>query len=334
MKEAIFYKPLPGKKVQCTACNRFCAIEEGAVGNCRVRKNIDGKLFSLTYNRTLTQSIDPVEKKPFFHFKPGSLCTGVSTYGCNFHCLNCQNANISQEFTEQSIEAVRETTPEQITEGALDSGVSGIAYTYTEPTVFSEYALDTMKLARKKKIYNVWVSNGYMSKELAESIAPFLDAINIDLKGDEKVYREICGNAHPKPVKENIVRFHSLGVHVEATNLIVPGYNDSEKHFRETASFIAEVDKKIPLHFSRFFPHFQMTHLPPTDISKLEFAKKIALEEGLKFVYLGNLGSDESTICPECNAVLVKRIGYASEAGELNKKGNCKKCRFETGVIV
>ncbi len=334
LKEAAFYKKLPSNAVQCSLCRRFCAIKEGETGQCGVRKNIGGKLYSLVYGRTITMEIDPIEKKPLFHFKPGSQCMGISTYGCNLFCLHCQNWQISQQRSEQAIAAIPFTSPEQIVEETLAAGVEGIAYTYTEPVIFAEYALDTMKLAKKKGLYNVWVSNGYMSKECIDAIAPFLDAINVDFKGNERFYKEVCGNVRVEFIKENIELLHKKKVHQEITNLIVPGYNDNENDFRAVSEFIASIDKEIPLHFTRFWPQYKMQHLPPTDEGKLRRAKEIALKASLKYVYVGNVAAEENTFCQKCGSVLVKRFGLAGEAVGLDESGKCRKCGAESGVIV
>ncbi len=334
LHEASFYKKLRNKAVQCSLCRRSCAIKEGEKGKCGVRKNLGGKLYSLVYGRTLTMSIDPIEKKPLFHFKPGTQCLGVSTYGCNFFCLHCQNWQISQQRSEEAISSVPYTSPPEIVEQTLAAGVGGIAYTYTEPTVFTEYALDTMRIAHKKGLYNVWVSNGYMSRECIDAIAPYLDAINVDLKGNAKFYKEVCGNVNIEFIKENIAYLYKKKLHLEVTNLIVPGYNDNEKDFLEVSEFIASIDKTMPLHFTRFWPQHKMQHLPPTDMEKLRRAKEIALKAGLKYAYVGNVAEEDSTYCPECRAVLIKRFGFSAEPIGLDKNGNCKKCRAKTGIVL
>ena len=334
LREAEFYKKLKGNALQCSLCMRTCAITENGTGKCGVRKNIEGKLYSLVYGKTLTATIDPIEKKPLFHFKPGTQCLGISTFGCNFFCLHCQNWEISQQRAEEAIKRIPYKSPEEIVQETLDAGIEGIAYTYTEPTIFAEYALDTMKLAHKNGLYNVWVSNGYMTKECIDAISPLLDAINIDLKGDTRFYKEVCGNTNIEFVKENIACLHKKKVHLEVTNLIVPGYNDSEKSFKEVAEFIAGLDKMIPLHFTRFSPMHKMTHLPPTDVTKLRKAEKAGLKAGLKYVYIGNLAEEESTKCPECGSLLVKRFGFAADPKGLEKPGKCAKCGFKTGIII
>ncbi len=332
--KASFFEKLPEKKVKCFLCHRNCVIGDSKKGFCGVRKNVSGELFSLVYGRALSMQVDPIEKKPLFHFKPGSQCLGISTFGCNFSCLQCQNYYQSQMKIENRILQAPFTSPEEIVEEAVSAGIEGIAYTYNEPVIFAEFALDTMKLAKKAGLYNAWVSNGYMGRECAEAIVPFLDAINIDLKGGEKFYREICGNAKVEFVKENIEFFHKKGVHLEIAYLIIPGHNDADKDFKEAADFIAGIDSKIPLHFSRFFPTYKMAHLPETDVSKLERAKKIAETSGLKFVFLGNVQGKENSLCPECKSLLIERTGYSSEVKNLDAKGNCKKCGYKTGIAL
>jgi pyruvate formate lyase activating enzyme len=334
LHQALFYKSLKDNAVQCGLCKRACVVSDKGAGQCGVRKNVGGKLHSLVYGKTITSSIDPIEKKPLFHFRPGTQCLGVSTFGCNFFCKHCQNWEISQQRTEQAIAKVPFTSPEEIVKQALVAGIEGIAYTYTEPTIFAEYALDTMKLAHKKGLYNVWVSNGYMGKECIDEVAPFLDAINIDLKGNARFYKEVCGNAKIDFVKENISAFYKKGVHLEVTNLIVPGFNNSEKDFKEVSNFIKSIDKNIPLHFTRFSPLYKMSHLPPTDIEKLHAAERIAKETGLKYVYIGNVAEEENTLCPECGVVLIKRAGFAAEVAGLKKNGACAKCGCSTGIII
>lgn len=331
-KEAMFWKK-EGDAVRCHLCNRNCRIAEGKTGFCRVRKNISGKLISLVYGKTLTLTVDPIEKKPLFHFKPGSQSVGVSTYGCNFRCLHCQNFHISQMFDEKAIEAVPYTSPEQIVERTLSESVEGIAYTYTEPTIFTEYALDTMKLAKKKGLYNVWVSNGYMSRECADAVIPHLDAINIDLKGGEKFYKEVCGNVLREKILENIKYFHEKGIHVEVTNLIVPGHNDGEKDFKEVSEFIHSLSPEMPLHFSRFFPYNKMDYIPPTDASKINKAVEIAKKNGIKYVYRGNLAGEDNTYCKKCKSLLVRRELY--NIGVIGLEGNkCAKCKSLNHFII
>ncbi|MEM4598298.1 MAG: AmmeMemoRadiSam system radical SAM enzyme [Candidatus Diapherotrites archaeon] len=332
MEEARFYEKLKDAKVKCTACARYCTIEPGKTGFCRVRKNIGGKLYSLVYNKALTQTPDPIEKKPIYNFMPGTYCSSISTYGCNFKCLFCQNFELSQEFIEEDIQAVEETTPEEIVENTLSRGLDGISYTYVEPTVFIEYAIDIMKIAKKHGLYNVWVSNGYMSKESIKELCKYLDAANIDLKGDAKFYRILCGNAEIEVVKRNIEVLFESGVHVEVTNLVVPGSNDSRESLKDVCSFVSGLSKDVPLHFSRFFPNYKMLDVKPTPIETLNEAYNIAKSFGLNYVYIGNVGSEQNTICPNCSAVVIKRAGYNVDIVGLSKEGKCKSCGYNLGI--
>jgi pyruvate formate lyase activating enzyme len=260
---------------------------------------------------------------------------GEHSYLASFAAVaNCQNWQTSQQRSEAAIASVPFTSPEEIVEQTLASGTEGIAYTYTEPTIFAEYALDTMRLAKKKGLYNVWVSNGYMTKKCIDAIAPFLDAINVDLKGDSRFYREVCGNANVEFVKENIASLFEKKIHVEVTNLIVPGYNDNEKSYKEASDFVASVSPTIPLHFTRFWPQYKMQHLPPTDVEKLRRAKETALKAGVKYAYIGNVGEEEPTLCSKCSAVLVKRLNLTASVKELGKNGKCKKCGSKADIIV
>ena len=333
-REAMLYTKKDSKSVQCNLCNRRCIISESKTGLCGVRKNTEGKLYSLVYGKSITFDVDPIEKKPLYHFIPGSRCMSISTLGCNFFCKHCQNHNISQMRNEETLNKVPFTKPEKVIEKTLNSEADGIAYTYTEPTIFAEYALDIMKLAKKNDLYNVWVSNGYMTKELAEKITPFLDAINIDLKGSEKFYSEIAGNAKMKFVKENINFFNEKKVHVEVTTLIIPGYNDDSETLKDIAEFIYGINPEIPLHFSRFTPMYKLNYLIPTPIEKLKLGRDIALKTGLKNVYVGNVNSELNTICSKCNAVLINRDGYFITFEELDSDGKCKKCGMQSNIIL
>ncbi len=301
MKECYLYKKLANKKVQCQTCNHRCTIAEGKRGICGVRENRKGKLYLLVYGKAIAVNIDPIEKKPFYHFLPGSYSLSIATVGCNFRCLWCQNWDISQAAKDPKLGHKLEILgddwpPEKIVREALKTDCKSIAYTYTEPTIFFEYALDTMKLAhktrlpkRQESLKNCWVSNGYFTKETLEKIAPYLDAINIDLKGfSEKNYQKYSGGKL-KPVLENIKAVHKKKIHLEITTMIVPTVNDSESQLKKAAQFIASIDKNIPWHISRFFPAFKLTDLPPTPPETLQKAKLIGKKAGLKNVYLGNM---------------------------------------------
>ncbi len=302
MKECYLYKKLSGKKTQCQTCNHRCTIAEGKRGICGVRENRKGKLYLLVYGKAIAVHIDPIEKKPFYHFLPGTYSFSIATVGCNFRCLWCQNWDLSQAAKDPKLGHKLEILdpeggpiggddwpPEKIVSQTQKTDCKSIAYTYTEPTIFLEYALDTMKLAHKKGLKNCWVSNGYFTKETLEKIAPYLDAINIDLKGfSEKNYQKYSG-AKLKPVLENIKAVHKKKIHLEITTMIVPTVNDSEDQLKKAVQFIAGVDKNIPWHISRFFPAFKMSDLPPTPSETLIRAERIGKKAGLKNVYLGNI---------------------------------------------
>lgn len=292
MKEALLYKKINQSKVQCNACNHRCIIADNKRGICRVRENQGGKLYSLVYGKIIAEHIDPIEKKPLYHFLPGTFSFSIATVGCNFKCLHCQNADISQFPTVVGIptEVGTDKTPEEIVESALKNKCPSISYTYTEPTVFVEFALDCMKLAKEKRLKNIWVSNGYMTKECLDLIGPYLDAINVDLKGfTEKFYQEVCG-ARLKPVLENLVEIKKGKIHLEITTLIIPGKNDSEKELQGIAEFIKkELGADTPWHVSRFFPTYKMTDIPSTPVDKIHQAVEIGKKSGLKCVYAGNI---------------------------------------------
>lgn len=312
MKQALFWRPLKGKAVQCQLCPHFCSIKPEKRGKCGVRENVKGKLYSLVYGRPCSLNADPIEKKPLFHFAPGTACFSISTVGCNLGCLNCQNWEISHP------EAIfgQALSPEGVVGYAKDNKLPGIAYTYTEPTVFFEYALDTMKLARKAGLYNVWVSNGYINPGPAKMAAKYLDAINIDLKGDREFYRKVCGVPDNRPVLEAMKLFRGAGVWVELTNLLIPGYNDMEKQIRELVDLVRKgLGPGTPLHFSRFYPCYKMGGVKPTPVETLEGAWEIAKGEGMQYAYVGNVAGHprENTYCPKCGEVAIKRTGYYIE---------------------
>ncbi|HRY63031.1 MAG TPA: AmmeMemoRadiSam system radical SAM enzyme [Patescibacteria group bacterium] len=295
-KESILYKKLDNKAVQCQTCCHYCLLKLGEQGRCQMRVNENGRLVVLNYGQTTGIAIDPIEKKPLYHFLPDSYTLSFGTLGCNFQCQHCQNFFYSQVakddekmkvFQAQKIEVV---TPEQIVAVAMENKLPSISYTYNEPTIFLEYAFDTMKLAHKNGLKNIWVTNGFMSRETLELIAPYLDAANVDLKAySEKFYQEICG-AHLQPVLDNLIRIKKLGIHLEVTTLIIPGKNDSPEELRQVAEFIAkELGTETPWHVSAFYPTYQMTDVPPTPREKILEAEKIGREAGLQWVHGGNI---------------------------------------------
>lgn len=340
MKKAILYKKLKEKMVQCAACNHYCVIRDGSRGICGVRENRDGKLYSLVYGKIIAKHVDPIEKKPFFHFLPGSQSLSIATIGCNFRCLYCQNADIAQAskegyFFEKKEIAGEDLTPQDIVDETLALGLPSISYTYTEPTVFIEFALDTMKLARKRDLKNTWVTNGYTSKEGLKLVLPYLDAANVDLKGfTEEFYNRVCG-AKLKPVLETLKAMKRAGVWIEITTLIVPGQNNTAEHFEGIANFIAKVlGKETPWHISRFFPAYKLMDTPPTSLETMETAYNIGKKAGLRYVYLGNVAGEkrEDTLCPKCGEKMIDRTGYSIL--RYDKNGECAKCGEDLNLIL
>ena len=312
MKEAMFWEKAKENAVNCDLCPWLCrSIADGKTGFCRVRKNVKGKLYSMVYGKAVSVAIDPIEKKPLFHFAPGSSCLSIATVGCNLRCLHCQNWTISQEYGEVQGE---ELPPEEIVGMAKRSGVEGIAYTYTEPTIFYEYALDTMKLARKAGLYNVWVSNGYTMPEPVIRMSKYLDAVNVDIKGNDGFYKKVCMTKGIGPVFDALKAYKESGVWTEITNLVIPGYNDSMRDIRQMATWIIKnLGPDTPLHFSAFFPNYKLNSIGPTPAKTLEKCYAVARKAGLRWVYVGNIHGHEgeSTKCWKCGMDLVRRRGYS-----------------------
>jgi len=327
VNEAILYDRLNDGRVRCRVCAHRCTIERGERGICSVRENVDGRLVSLVYGRLIARDVDPIEKKPLYHFYPGTRAYSIATVGCNFTCKNCQNAYISQYPRDHGGRIVGDPTgPDEVVADAVRNGCHSIAYTYTEPTVAVEFVLDCMRAAEKVGIDNVWVSNGYFTAETAEAILPYLDAINVDLKGiTNEVYHEISGG-NVRPVLDTIERLHGAGVWVEVTTLVIPGFNDTDDELRWTAEAIRGVSQEIPWHLSRFFPAYRLVDRAPTPIETLERACEIGREVGLEYIYLGNVpGEGEETVCPACGARLISRSGY--RVREVRAKGGiCPDC--------
>jgi len=293
-----------------------------------VRENRGGTLFSLVYGQAISQAVDPVEKKPLFHFYPGTTAYSVATVGCNFHCSFCQNAEISQMPRDQGRILGRETTPEQLVAGARRYGSKSIAYTYTEPTIAFEYTYDTAQLAHKSGIKNVYVTNGYMTPEMLRQFHPYMDAANVDLKAfTEDFYHKICG-AHLQPVLDSLKLMKELGIWVEVTTLVIPTLNDSAEELRNIATFIAqELGVETPWHVSRFYPTYRMLDKPATPASTLHRARQIGLEAGLRYVYEGNIPGqgDEDTYCYHCGQPVIKRFSF-SILEKHTRDGQCAYC--------
>lgn len=322
------YRKLNNDTIQCLACNNYCVISNGKTGICGVRQNENGELKLLVDNKAVAVNLDPIEKKPLFHFFPGSIAFSLGTFGCNFGCEFCQNWDISQAPKETTIEFWGEDwPPEKIISYCQKYNISVIAYTYNEPTIWTEYALAIMKLAHKNKIKNVWVSNGYMSKETLKLIASYLDAINVDLKSFREEFYQKVVHAHIEPVKENIKKIWEMGIWEEITTLIIPGFNDSENELKEIAQFLVTISPDLPWHISAFYPNYKMLDVPPTPKEILLKAYHIGKDAGLKYVYTGNIPDSnyESTYCPNCGFKLIERWGI--EMIENNLLGDkCLKC--------
>lgn len=290
MKEASLYQKMEDQKVKCAVCNHRCIISDGKRGICGVRENQDGILYALNYGKTIACHIDPIEKKPLYHFMPGTMTYSFATVGCNFRCPWCQNWEISQASKSNQHILGTEILPEEHVAAAIKAGCQSISYTYSEPTIFMEYALDTMKLARHEGLKNIWVTNGYMTLETLVSIRPYLDAANVDFKGpNHGVYEKYCGGAAVH-IMETMKYLYRVGIHDEITTLIIPGINDSKEQLEEIAAFIAnELSVEVPWHITRFFPAWKMTETPVTPMETLERARRIGAEAGLKYIHMGNV---------------------------------------------
>jgi len=326
MKEALLYEKLENKLVHCYLCAHHCRIANQKFGFCGVRQNVDGVLYTYAYGKVVASHIDPIEKKPLYHFLPGSFSFSVATIGCNFHCGFCQNWQISQATFRDGNSAGEELSPQDIVKEALKNKCKSISYTYTEPTIFFEYALETAKLAKEESLYNNFVTNGYMTGECLNMIKPYLDAANVDLKFfNDNSYRKICA-ASLQPVLDSIKLMRELGIWVEVTTLVVPGENDSEEELKAIAQFIASVDKDMPWHVSRFHPDYQFTDYEPTPQETLKKAQEIGFEAGLTYIYVGNVsGWGNDTHCPNCKRLLIKREIFSVLEYNI-KQGKCSFC--------
>ena len=326
LREALFYTKLDNNYVKCQLCPRRCVIPEGGRGFCGVRKNIGGKLYSLVYGKPCAVHIDPIEKKPLFHVLPGSRTFSIATAGCNLRCKFCQNWQISQAKPEE-VQSIN-LEPAQVVAKAKESGCKSITYTYTEPTIFYEYVLDTAKIARKEGLKNYMHSAGFINPKPLRELCKHLDAANIDLKGfSEDYYQKLC-QGHLEDILRSLKIIKEEGVWLEITNLIIPTLNDDPKLIRKMCMWVRDnLGAETPVHFSRFYPMYKLRNLSPTPISTLEKARKIALDVGLKFVYIGNIPGHqgENTYCPACHKLLIERRGYNILTNNLNK-GRCKFC--------
>ncbi|MCI4327104.1 MAG: AmmeMemoRadiSam system radical SAM enzyme [Thermoplasmata archaeon] len=334
VRTPLLYEAVAGGKIRCTACARYCTIPNGSHGFCFVRKNDGGRLALLTYGRAAAVQVDPVEKKPLSHFRPGSRVLSIGTVGCNWRCLYCQNAEISQEHLVQG----RDLSPRQAVQMAQRFDCQGVTFTYNEPTIFAEYALDIMREARAAGLFANFVTNGYMSPEAVAAIGPHLDAVSVDFKGSGEpgFLRKYVSANGPTPIRESAVALKKLGVHVEVTNLIVPEVGDDEAALRELAAYVrSELGPETPFHLLRWHPDYKMLDLPETPIRTLERLHAIAKAEGLDYVYLGNVWGHklEHTYCPGCGAVAVKRYGFTIQEWNLSTGNRCRRCERAIPIV-
>lgn len=338
MKESFLYKKLEEDKVQCKTCAHYCVIKLGERGVCGVRENRKGTLFVLNYGKAVSLGLDPIEKKPLFHFLPGTSTLSFATEGCNFRCSNCQNWRISQG-PRMSGRRIRGEgiSPEEIVKIAVERSIPSISYTYTEPTIFLEYALDVMKRAKKEGIKNVWVTNGFLSKEALDLIAPYLDAASTDLKSfSDDFYREICGG-RLKPVLSTLKRMKEKDIWLEVTTLVIPTLSDGEENLRNIAEFVAtELGKDVPWHVTRFSGaiSWKMKDLPDTSVSSIKKARRIGKEAGLNYVYTGNIPglSSENTFCAHCGELVLERSGFLVKRKD--EKGRCPACGEKINLVL
>jgi len=313
------------KRVKCELCPTECELEDYQIGGCRVRINKGGVLYSLVYGRPCSVAIDPIEKKPFFHVLPGTTAFSIATVGCVLGCIFCQNWQISQARPEESDNY--DLPPDDLVRKVLFYGCKNIAYTYTEPTVFYEYMYDTSVIARKYGIKNTMHTCGYINERPLRALSKFLDAACVDLKAfTEDFYARLCGG-RLKPVLDSIVVLREEGVWVEITNLIIPTHNDNMKEIEEMCRWIIRnAGEDVPVHFSRFFPYYKLKNLPPTPYETLKRAREVAMNAGLKYVYIGNIRSEgENTYCPSCRRILIERIGYSVRVNNI-VRGHCRFC--------
>lgn len=326
-KEALLYEKLEGKLAHCFLCAHHCRIADTKFGFCGVRQNLGGILYTHVYAKPIAMHIDPIEKKPLYHFLPGSESFSLATIGCNFHCGFCQNWQISQANIRDGYAIDKnDVLPEQIVSEAKKSACRSISYTYTEPTIFFEYALDIAKLARKDGLYNNFITNGYMTKECLEMIKPYLDAANVDLKSfREGFYHKIC-KGKLEPVLNSIRLMKKMGIWVEVTTLLIPGENDSDEEVTDIAEFIASIDKNMPWHISAFHPDYKFMDHEPTPVATLKKAEAIGRKAGLNYIYVGNvLGLGNDTPCHSCKKLVIRRDGFSVLENNI-KQGKCAYC--------
>ena len=326
IKEAMFWEKLEGKTGQCHLCAHECKIPDSKFGICGVRKNVEGILYTMAYAQVIAANIDPIEKKPLYHFLPGSISYSIATIGCNFKCGFCQNWQISQaSVREGDIVSGRQMMPEWVVQEAKSSNCLSISYTYTEPTIFFEYAYDTARQAKLAGLKNVFVTNGYMTRDALEKIKPYLDAANVDLKSfRDDSYKKTC-KARLQPVLDTIAAMRELGIWLEVTTLVVPGENDSDEELGQIAEFLAQIDNNIPWHISQFHPDYEFRDHMTTPIETLKKAMEIGQRAGLRYIYLGNVLEGTNTYCYRCHELIVARRYMGLNRNNL-ENGRCPSC--------
>jgi len=328
LKQAMLYEKLEGGRVRCNLCGRRCFIPSGATGFCRVRRNEAGTLYSLVYGKLISANVDPILKKPLDFFYPGSTVFSIATVGCNFRCNYCCNWVMSQE----SRIIGRDFTPEQVVDLTLRFRCEGISYTYTEPTIFFEFAYDTARIAKKRGLFNTFVTNGYMTPEAVREIAPYLDAATVDFKGsgNPEMYRKLAAVSDVGPIYDCLLEMKKHGIHIEVTNLIIPKYGDFMEDVRRLAEWLRDnIGPEVPFHLLRFHPNYELVDVPYTPVKTLETAREVAMKAGLMYVLIGNVPGNryESVYCPSCGGVLIEKYGFEIFGWHVENK-KCERCGF------
>lgn len=332
--EAMFYEKLKDNKVRCSLCSHRCKIAPGKRGICGVRENCEGSLFSLVYGSVASEGIAHIEQKPLYHYWPGSLAYSVGTVGCNFRCRHCQNWRLSRACVEDAHLAT--LSPNQLVRQAKMTGCQSLSWTYNEPTVWYEYSYDGAKLAKEEGLGTSYVTNGYITAEALEHISPYLEAFSVDIKAFTEGFYHDVASAKLAPVLETTKLAKKLGIHVEVVNLVIPSHNDSPDELRELSRWVYEnLGKDTPLHFNRFHPHYKMKDLPPTPVKTLDRARALALEEGMRFVYVGNVPGHqhENTYCPECGTLLIARGFFEVQEYNITPEKTCPKCGEQIPIV-
>jgi pyruvate formate lyase activating enzyme len=331
--KARFWDAVEGK-VACHLCPHECHIADGKTGICGVRKDISGELIALTYGRASSMNVDPIEKKPLFHFHPGKEVLSFGSVGCNLGCLHCQNFTISQAKIEDV--HLHDLKPDEVPEMCRKSNCEGVAWTYNEPIMWHEFVYDASKECKEKGLFTAFVTNGFINEEPLKKLAECIDAANIDVKGfRDEFYRKIC-KARLQPVLDTVELANDLGIHVELTYLIITGRNDSREEISDFCRWVSRIDVRIPVHFSRFHPDYLMSDIPSTPIKTMDMARSEAIDAGLDFVYLGNIATTdgENTRCPKCGSLAVRRLGFYTEIMAMTKNGDCSKCGEPLNMII